>query len=410
MNDEAGKICRAVTGEILGSRGTGSARLGRVLVVDPVVGSRLVLARALAQPDVVVAAATGIEDALGQLEKQPPVLILAALELGRSDGLSFLTTLRRTHPRIERALVTTRSGDDFFRRAIEQADLAFIVRSPWHGEALRRTIRELLVARRAPIEWKSIRLHGESSRPEEASTWISSSRSDLRRQQNVLQRLLTGLNSCERESQLIRLLHGELARHLGAISSLWVDEENDRAIRIPCPPAAAATVSSNSLEPEEIEALASVRRMSGVARLDGASRRGDRDTAARIRIGLSLRAGSHAPLRCIFWSAASRSVELIGLLEDVENGLRHAFRRIRGSEARAAAARNLAHRVSEDLRMPMGRLAHAIDRLRREAERVGLPSEWMDDISSESRQVMQTVEHLENAMHPEPLRPASTDR
>jgi signal transduction histidine kinase len=75
-----------------------------------------------------------------------------------------------------------------------------------------------------------------------------------------------------------------------------------------------------------------------------------------------------------------------------------AFERIREAHQRAAAARDLARRVSEELRTPVGALSHAIDRLRGEAERAGISIEWMDRVSSESERVVRVVEHFEGEM------------
>ena len=104
----------------------------------------------------------------------------------------------------------------------------------------------------------------------------------------------------------------------------------------------------------------------------------------------------------MIWADRSRTASLVSMLRELQMGMQMAFRRIRLAEARALAARRLAKRVSEELRMPVGALTHAIDRLRGEAERVGMQTEWVDRVSSESERVVRVVEHLEGEILTDP--------
>lgn len=99
---------------------------------------------------------------------------------------------------------------------------------------------------------------------------------------------------------------------------------------------------------------------------------------------------------------------LVSMLRELQVGLQMAFGRICDAEARAVAAYEPARRVSEELRTPVGALTHAIDRLRGEAERAGLSTEWVDRASSESERVVRVVEHLNDEMFASSAAPGST--
>ena len=53
--------------------------------------------------------------------------------------------------------------------------------------------------------------------------------------------------------------------------------------------------------------------------------------------------------------------------------------------------------------MPVGALTHAIDRLRGEAARAGMSSEWVDRVSSESERVVRAMEQLEGEIRTDAL-------
>lgn len=98
----------------------------------------------------------------------------------------------------------------------------------------------------------------------------------------------------------------------------------------------------------------------------------------------------------LVWVPPVQCAALSTVLRDIQSGLQRAVRQIREAEARALAARRLARRVSEDLRTPVGALSHAIDRLRGEALRAGLSTEWVDRVSSESARLVRVVELFED--------------
>lgn len=107
-------------------------------------------------------------------------------------------------------------------------------------------------------------------------------------------------------------------------------------------------------------------------------------------------------ITALVWVAPDRCTAVLALLREIQSGLQLAFRRIRDAEARATAARRLARRVSEELRTPVGALSHAIDRLRGEAVRAGMSTEWVDRVSSESQRLARAVELFEDGLFPEP--------
>ena len=89
---------------------------------------------------------------------------------------------------------------------------------------------------------------------------------------------------------------------------------------------------------------------------------------------------------------------LVSTLRDLEASVQRASARIRSASERAELARGLAERVSRELRTPMGALAHAIDRLRGEAERAGMSTEWVDRVACESERVARVVAYLEGEL------------
>ncbi|HEB89395.1 MAG TPA: hypothetical protein ENI85_07475 [Deltaproteobacteria bacterium] len=111
---------------------------------------------------------------------------------------------------------------------------------------------------------------------------------------------------------------------------------------------------------------------------------------------------------CLVWVERVRAFRLLAILRELQSALEMTFLRICQADERADAARRLATRVSEQLRTPVGALTHAVDQLRGEAERVGLPSEWVERVSSESERVARVVEHLRDEMLAGSSTPLST--
>ncbi|MEZ4354602.1 MAG: response regulator [Myxococcota bacterium] len=391
LNDEAGKNCRIGRAARPGPRGEAGRGSACILVVDPVVGSRLAIAEAVSVPGVTVETASSERDARARMRRRAYALVLVEQDLGSMDGLDLLVELRSSHPETDRALVTTRLGVDATRGAIERAGLAFVVHKPWSPASLRATVREVLGGRPDFATWSRL----PTRRPKSGPTEPSESPRDLGRQHEIIVRgLLAGFNSCEFESEVYELLHAELSESLGVERWLWLNEERDLAMRIAGDWPIEEALPSASLSERERMLLARARRSFRITRLEatGAGRDG------LVCLGLAIRVAGRRAASGLVWLEARSASVFAAMLRELQAGLEMAFRRIREAQVRAEAARRLARRVSEELRTPVGALTHAIDRLRGEAERAGLPPEWVDRVSSESRRVVEAVEHLEGEM------------
>ena len=403
MNEAAGK--NYPSGPRQGARERGDAARGavRILVVDPVVGSRFALLQAASQPGFVVDASSDPEDALRQLESSRYALVIADEAVGPDGGVEFLARLQSSHPETCRALVSERDSLDFKRAAIARADLSFLLGKPFSAESLRRTLRELFAAGSEYASWARI----EPGRGETlgAATGDRASRATVPHHEILLRGLLAGLNSCESESEIFELLHSELTVPLGVTRWLWLDEQTGKAGRLSGDWAVETDITLDRLGADERTRLERAGRSLRVARLEPLSAQGGE---VECCIGWALRFDARRALTGLVWSDLNHATALVSMLRGVQGGLQMAFQRIRDAERRAAAARALARRVSEELRMPVGALTHAIDRLRGEAERAGLSSEWVDRISSESERVARAVEHLEGEMLAAPRRGSPT--
>lgn len=404
LEGEAGRNDRSTFAPDIGCRGAMRRRVDRILIVDPVPSSRGDLAAVLSDPGRVLAIADGIPGALESIRRAPPALILVSRELGEEDGLTFLRQLRGSHPRIERVLVTERGNGAEIRRAITQADLAFVVRKPWHPESLRQTVHDFLAAgARDASRWRTLPASPPTDtdtataaglvrplpvRADAAASWRA-----VRPLESLSRDLLTRLNSCERETEILRLLHVELAAVCPLSRWLWVGENPHRAMRISGPPPEGVDLVDTRLDTEQWNALQQIHdRLEGNP-LDPLVRAG-REQGESV-VGITVLLGCHGRLRGLVW-ADRRAVDfLTPILRELQPGLQNALCRVRDTESRARAASWLARRVAEDLRGPAGALAHAVERLRREAEHSGNPSVWLEQLSAESRRVVEAVAHFE---------------
>ena len=405
MKEKVGKSCRVPDPAI--ARGAWGGRDGssaRVLVVDPEIDSRCALVRCLGLSGIRVDAAAGANDALRALSEEGAALVLAAMELGDRKGLCFLTDLRRIHPGVERALLVDRARPGFTQRAIEQADLAFVLEKPWETVRLRRTVRRILDGGRRADGWRILRLGHEGLGPATSDPTGSQRGWDL---QKRVRRLLTDLNACEREREVVQLLDSEIAPLFGIQRWLWVDEGTSNAIRISRGVCSESHVSAAGLTLAERRALERVgdRQRPGAIEADPMS---GLDAPDQAVFTMSIQCPSQPPLRCVLWADGRHSSRLVAVLRDLRFGVRNALSRIRQAEARAAAARSLARRVSDEIRTPAGALAHAIDRLRADADRAGMPPEWMERVSLESRRLMAAVEDFEGDLFEESQPSTST--
>lgn len=395
LHDESGRFFRARDQRSRDLRGASIREPARILIVDPVVGSRFALAKVVAQPGVLAETAASAGEARRRLERGGVALVLADDDLGGGvRGIDFLIEVRASDPTVRRALVVPEAGRTPSRAELERAELAFLLAKPWDPIALRSAIRETLGDELAFVGWEH-RIPGASEEREESPRAAVGPDPDRRR--DLLARgLLAGLNACESESEVVELLHAELAGPFAVVRWLWLDEERAAASRIAGDWPLETGIRFEDLESEERAAIERARRSSRITRLDGrtTAERGDRSAC----IGFGLKHGGRRVVSALVFGDPQRSGGLLDLLRDVQPGLEAAIRRIRDAEARALAARRLAQRVSEELRTPVGALSHAIDRLRGEAMRAGMSTEWVDRVSSESQRLARAVEHFEDSI------------
>lgn len=392
FNDEVGKDFPGCPDERTSEWSRQAEAAVKVLVVDAVLGSRFALVHAASQPGFVIDAAASTQDAADHLARTEYALVIVDERLGERSGLAFLESVRDEHPSAARALVTANSDFEWRRHAIERAELAFLLTKPWSPGALRRTLRALLTTGAESGAWEQI--DGPATSPGARGFSQGAMHAAEAHRESLLCTLLAGLNSCEREGEVFELLHSELAESFGVVRWIWVDEERRLGSRIAGEERLEEDVDPHTLPEADLRALELARRSSGVSRLD-TTLAGPTGSSARPSFGLALRIGGRRALTGVVWTDGPRGSGLASLLGELSGGLQLAIQRIRSAEARSLAARNLARRVSEELRTPVGALTHAIDLLRCEAERLGLSAEWVDRISSESERVVRAVEHLE---------------
>ncbi len=397
MNDEPGNIFRTPTVTGFDRRSQKVDGSVCILIVDPVLGSRFSLAEAVASPGYLVKTASTAAEALLHLEQNEVSLVIVDHQLAECDGIDLLVEIRGRFPKILRVLVTASESISFIRGAIGRAGLCFLLSKPWSPSSLRKTIREVLgVAGGSEGKFKGWdQMVGQAASSRKIRTTNFDRRQPDRKHEVLLRGLLAGLNSCEFESEVFELLHSELARPFCVRAWLWVDEDREVATRIAGDWPVEGGVALGALDPNERRLLSKARKSLRVTRLDGELLGLQSDPSREICLGLAIRDEARRTGTCLIWAESRHRESLVSMMRELQAGLQMVFRRVRLADARAEAARRLAQHVSEELRTPIGALAHAIDRLRGEAERAGLSPKWVDRVSSESDRVVRAVEQLE---------------
>ncbi len=401
LHEEGGKFFRERGTRSFDPRRGASRPPARILIVDPVVGSRFALAKVVAQPGVLAEMASSVEEARRRLASGGVALILVEDDLGEGPrGLDFLVEVRRSHPSVRRALVIAEDSEALRRVELESAGLAFLLAKPWNPAFLRSAVRESLGTQDEFASW-------EHRMPLAAAGWSVSGRAgggeDGDRRLDLLARgLLAGLNSCEAEAEVFELLHAELADSLDSKRWLWVDEDRSLATRIVGDWPLESGIRFESLPAGERALFDHARRSSRITRLDRRRSASEGESTRSACIGFAVKDGGRRVITALVWVDSDRCSAVLALLREIHAGLALAFRRIRDAEARALTARRLARRVSEELRTPVGAIAHAIDLLRGEALRAGMSTEWVDRVSSESERLARAVELFDEEIWAEP--------
>ena len=401
MQEQGGKFFRESAGAAFSGRRSSSREPARILIVDPVVGSRFALAKVVAQPGVLAETASSVDEARSRLARGPVALILVEDDLGDdARGLDFLVEVRQSHPSVRRALVIAEDVVSLRRADLDRAGLSFVVARPWSPASLRSVVREAIGAQDEFAAWEHRTPSNPSTRPILAP---GTNDEQVDRRLDLLARgLLAGLNSCESEPEVFELLHAELAEALDSQRWLWVDEDQVVATRIVGDWPLESGIRAETLPEDERALLDHARRSSRITRLDRRRSIGPGESPGSACVGFTVKDGGRRVITALVWVAPERCTAVLALLREIQSGLQLAFRRILDAEARATAARRLARRVSEELRTPVGALSHAIDRLRGEAVRAGMSTEWVDRVSSESERLARAVELFEDEMWAEP--------
>ena len=401
MNDEPGNIFRERSAAGFDQRSRKVDASPCVLIVDPVLGSRFSLAQAVAHPGYLVKTASTPDEALCHLSQGDVSLIIVDQELAECDGIDFLVEVRGRFPATRRVLVTTSESASFIRGAIGRAGLCFLLSKPWSPSSLRKTIREVLGGGMEFKGWN--RPLGDGVTSSVRQTRGGDRRGPAREYEVLLRGLLAGLNSCEFEEEVFELLRAELTVPFRVSEWLWVDEVREMATRIigECP--VERDLPLAELAPDAHRLLLKSRSSTRVTRLDDEYAGTDSDPTRATCVGLTIRDGSRRTRTCLIWAERRDLIQLVSMMRELQAGLQLVFRRIRLADARTGAARRLAQHVSEQLKTPVGALTHAIDRLRGEAKRAGMSTEWVDRVSSESERVVRAVEELEGEMRTDGL-------
>lgn len=401
LHEESGRIFREQAAGRSELRGGATRGPARVLILDPIVGSRFALAQVVAQPGVLAETAASVDEARQRLARGGVALLLVEDDLADDlRGIDFLVEVRANHPEVLRALLVAEDSAPIRRAEIDRAGLAFLIAKPWDPAHLRGAIRDSLGADNDFAAWshRTPAAVGARSRVDHDAR-----PDDVDRRLDLIARgLLAGLNSCEVEAEVFELLHAEMAVALGSQRWLWIDEDRDLATRIVGDWPLEGSLRLVNLPESERALLDQARRSSRVTRLDRTRSVASDERASTACLGFTIKDGGRRSITALVWVASGRASAALALLREIHSGLQLAFRRIRDAEARALAARRLARRVSEELRTPVGALSHAINRLRGEALRAGMSTEWVDRVSSESERLARAVERFEDEILPEP--------
>lgn len=406
LNDQPGRIFPPNGGSRQTRRSSNRMRPTRIVVLDPVLASRVELTQAISLPGFVVDSTSSVVQAECLLEEHDVSLVLVDHNIGERGGLEVLTALRERFPDVQRALVTDLQDLEAIRPLLEAARLAFIVRKPWDAETLRRTIHLALDEEPDWTGWRSMTMDdAEVSASRARAALPGRARGSVRmppRRDLLVRGLLAGLNACDDEVGLFRLVHSELASSFETVRSLWLDEKNDRAFSFNADQSEWGERAWAGVSTDDRQILAAARHVAAGAQLEISS-----DLTRRLRsdaalVGSSLHDQGERLMTLVLEIPATAANEALAVMGAIRSGLALALRRIHQAEARAEAARRLARRVSDELRSPLAELTSAVASLRSEAARAGMSADWVDRVTSESERIVRAVQTVEHEMRVEP--------
>jgi CheY-like chemotaxis protein len=118
----------------------------RILVVDDCVVDRTLAGEILKRDsDVSIEYAGSGDEALEQIERAAPDLVLTDLQMPRVDGLQLVSTVRAKYPRVPVILMTSQGSEEIAFQALQKGAASYVPKSHIHDE-LRDTVQAVLQA------------------------------------------------------------------------------------------------------------------------------------------------------------------------------------------------------------------------------------------------------------------------
>ncbi len=130
---------------------TENGRIQSVLVVNDEPVIRRILSRMVAREGYSVAEASGGEDALNHLKKQPVDFVISDVEMPRMDGRQLLTKVKELYPDTKVLFVTAQGT----RRSVAEsgkADADDYITKPFKNLEIAKTLSNLSVKRSRPMK------------------------------------------------------------------------------------------------------------------------------------------------------------------------------------------------------------------------------------------------------------------
>ena len=115
-----------------------------ILVVDDEPFVLSAIRRALRKTHWTIHTAESGEAGLSILEKEPVKVVIADHCMPEMDGVSFLSTVRKRWPDVQRVMLTGQATVDVIERAINDSEVFRFLNKPWNDSQLVATIRTCL--------------------------------------------------------------------------------------------------------------------------------------------------------------------------------------------------------------------------------------------------------------------------